>query len=260
LTHNEFFKPPVIFVVMRFSMKLLTLLIILLPINFASKADDRLPHALGKADSLFNTRKYTESFKIYEHILNAEKQASPAMLLRMSFIKEGLGNHTEALYYLNLYYLQTADKKVLTKMEELAEKKGLYGYNFSDWEFLQTVFYKYFHYLILTLLALAILLTSLMIYQKFKLKQKPLFTGISLIIVLSILFYTLNFGKNYNKSLINENNTYVMSGPSAGAEVLAIVKKGHRVEVGKTKDVWAKVDWKGQQAYIKNDKLKPISF
>ncbi|MTI21471.1 SH3 domain-containing protein [Fulvivirga sp. RKSG066] len=224
------------------------------------QSEDRLPDALAQADSLFKVRKYTESFKIYEHLLYAERQASPAMLLRMSFIKEGLGNSSEALYYLNLYYLQTADRKVLSKMEELATKEGLFGYDFSDWEFIQTIFYRYFMHFVAVLSALALLMLAIMYYQKFKLGKSPIPAALGLIFVLCILFYTLNFGKDYGKSLVNDSNTYIMTGPSAGAEVIAVIGKGHRVEVGSDKDVWTQIEWKGQKGFVKQDKLKPISF
>jgi len=59
------------------------------------------------ADSLFNQQKYTQSFEIYNRILKTDNLTSPAMLLKMAYIKEGLGDYSNALYYLNLYYLQT---------------------------------------------------------------------------------------------------------------------------------------------------------
>ena len=43
------------------------------------------------------------------------------MLLKMAYIQEGLEQYPEALYYLNLYYNQNPSKKVLAKMETLAE-------------------------------------------------------------------------------------------------------------------------------------------
>lgn len=215
---------------------------------------------LAHADSLFEAKKYTESFKIYESLFEDYHQVSAAMLLKMSFIKEGLGNYTDALYYLNLYYLQTADRKVLTKMEELAKARGLNGYANDDWEFIQTVFYKNFYSIIGVLLALAILLQVLVAYLKLKKKQSPVVPAIFMAIVLAVLFYTLNFGRQYDQSLITENDTYIMSGPSAGAEVVAIVKKGHRVKVKDKEDVWVQVEWKNQEAYIKADKLKAIQL
>lgn len=229
-------------------------------VGLTANSQPRLDSALEQADSLFEARKYTESFKLYDHILNAEQQVSPAMLLRMSFIKEGLGNFTEALYYLNLFYLQTSEREALNKMEELAEKRGLQGYDYSDWEFLQTVFYKYFFHITGVFLALAVLILAIMFYQKYKLGRQPIAGAVMLVVILGILFYTLNYGKSYAKALINANNTYIMSGPSAGAEVISIVDKGHRVEIKNDQDVWAEVTWKGQTAYIKKDKLKLVEF
>lgn len=241
-------------------MRYFLITILSLIIAGSASGQQRIDSALAQADSLFQAGKYTESFKLYDHILNAEQQVSPAMLLRMSFIKEGLGNFTEALYYLNLYYLQTSERNALNKMEELAENRGLEGYEYSDWEFIQTVFYKYFFHITGTLLALAVLILSIMFYQKFRLKQQPIAGAVMLVLVLGLLFYTLNYGKAYSKALINANNTYIMSGPSAGAEVISIVDKGHRVEIEGKEDVWAQVTWKGNTAYIKIDKLKPVDF
>ncbi|MDX1629419.1 MAG: SH3 domain-containing protein [Fulvivirga sp.] len=223
-------------------------------------AQSSVQDTLQTADSLFSQGKYTESFEIYKYILKEEKQVSPAMLLRMSFIQEGLNNYTESLYYLNLYYLKTADRKVLDKMEELADEKGLYGYDFNDWEFIQTIFYRYFFHFTAILLALSMLLLSVAYYLKFKKQQSAAIPSFFLVITLGLLFYTINYGKNYRKSLIYENSTFIMTGPSAGAEVLTIANKGNRVDVKGQEDVWTKIEWKGQTGYIKKSKLKPISF
>jgi len=40
----------------------------------------------------------------------------------MAYIKEGLGQHGDALYYLNLHYIHTADREVLLKMEQIADE------------------------------------------------------------------------------------------------------------------------------------------
>ena len=238
----------------------ITIICLALIVGHSAIGQTQVSEAQMEADSLFDARKYTESFKLYEQMLIQERKSSPAMLLRMAFIKEGLGNVTDALYYLNLYYLHTADKRVLAKMDELAKKKGLEGYEFSDWEFIQTIFYKYFFHIVLTLLSIAFLLLATTGYLKYRKKQQPTFSAISMMFVLAVLFYTLNYGKNYSKSLVNSNNTYIMSGPSAGAEVVSIIDKGHRVEVAEKKDVWVKIEWKGQPGFVKQSKLKPITF
>ncbi len=158
--------------------------VLILPLNAQS---------LAEADSLFKEGKYTESFDVYQNILTEQKQASPSMLLKMAYIKEGLGGFSDALYYLNLYYLKTADRKVLDKMEEMAEKKNVSGYTFNDFEFIQTLFYKYYHTIILFLLATSLLFLAGAYYLKFKKKSNPGLTAIGMVITLGLLFYVLNF-------------------------------------------------------------------
>ena len=69
---------------------------------------------LKTADSLFITKKYTQSLDHYEQILK-QGQYTPAMLLKMAYVHEGLNEIGSAMYYLNLYHIATNDKMVLWK-------------------------------------------------------------------------------------------------------------------------------------------------
>lgn len=215
---------------------------------------------IATADSLYAARKYTESFDIYADILENQKQVSTAMLLKMAYIKEGLGNNKEALYYLNLYYLHTADKKVLDKLQSLADKSSVKGYEFSDFEYLQTIFYKFFPQVNYSLLALSILMLSLVYYLKIIKKASPAFPAVVMVLTLAALFYCLNFGRAYNKAIVNDRQTYLMSGPSAAAEVLDIIDVGSRLATRGREDVWTEVEYDNKTGYIKSDKLKQINY
>ncbi len=225
-------------------------------------AEDPMPvdEKLVLADSLFKAKRYTQSFDLYESILREDRKSSPAMLLKMAYIREGLNNPADALYYLNLYYLKTSDKDVLEKMEKLAGDKGLRGYEFNDFEFFKTIFYRYYQYLIIFLFALALLLLALAYHQKFKKHNRPVLPAAGMVVVLILLFYTLNFGLKYDRGIIMEDRTYLMQGPSAGAEVLTIVNKGHRLEIDGEEDVWIRTKWDNRTVYVKNNKLRPITF
>ncbi|MEM8566656.1 MAG: SH3 domain-containing protein [Bacteroidota bacterium] len=212
------------------------------------------------ADSLFEAKKYTESFEIYDYLLEVENASSPSMLLKMAFIREGLNDYSGALYYLNTYYLKTSDRRALTKMEAMATKKSLEGYAFTDYDFFLTNFYKYYNVIVFALLALAILMLALVYRLKVQLKQSPIAPAIVMVILLAGLFYTLNFGRDYNRAIVTSSDTYLMSGPSAGSEVVDILDKGHRLSFSDTKDVWVKVKWKEGTAYIKKDKLQYLRF
>ena len=105
-------------------MKYKFLLFLLFPILTAldSSADPKL----FEADSLFRSKKYTESKSIFSEI-TATGKASPALLLKMAYIDEGLGDYVQALFHLNSYYSMTSNEQALDKMRSIAEKKDLSG-------------------------------------------------------------------------------------------------------------------------------------
>ncbi len=214
---------------------------------------------LKKADSLFKEKKYTESYRIYQHILEEGNAASPAMLLKMAFIREGLGDYSHALYYLNLYYLQTHNKRALNKMEDIAETYNLSGYQYTDLEFFLNIFYRYYILIILALGSTGIFLLSYIVYKRKRLKEKPGYSFFYLILVVMAMFAAVNYGKSYRKGIIVQPGTYVMQGPSAGSELLTVAGQGHRLKILGKEDVWVKVKWNDQEAFIKEDNIVQVT-
>ncbi len=213
---------------------------------------------LALADSLFAEKKYTQSFDIYHRLLESERRVSPAMLLKMAYIKEGLGDYSNALYYLNLYYLRTNNKRALRKMEDVAKKYDLLGYQYTDQDFFLNIFYRHYSSIVLVLGGVLLVLLSYMIYKKRRLHERPGFSLFYTIITLLLLFYIVNFGKPYHQGIIIHPDTYLMKGPSAGSELITIADQGHRVRVLGKKDVWIKVEWKDEEAYIRESNLLQI--
>jgi len=117
---------------------------------FAAKNDQKL----ANADSLFALQKYTQSYQLYDSIYSAGF-VSPSMLMKMAFIQEGLGDYTMALYYLNDYYTITSNELVLEKMENLAEKHSLMGYDYSDTDYFISVYHEYYDQLLIALIAVS---------------------------------------------------------------------------------------------------------
>jgi len=240
---------------MNKNIKLFFLLLILTPIyTFGQPINE----ALSKADSLFANQRFTQSFELYDSIYHLQK-ASPAMLLKMAYIKEGLGDFTLAQYYLNEYYLATNNDLALTKMEKLAKEKELVGYETNDLNFIRSLYYKHFQWLTLGVFTLALVLFIFFIIQLKKFKQIPSVTSFFLVVMLIALFVLINFGKVYNEALIIKNNTFVMAGPSAGADVIDVITKGNKVEISKQKDVWLQIEWQGEKGYVKNNNVRRLS-
>lgn len=211
---------------------------------------------LTQADSLYAKKQYTQSLEHYKAVL-AGNEYTPSMLLKMAYIEEGLSRPGQALYYLNLYYLATSDKAVLEKMDELATKFNLDGYATSGGDLALSFYHDYHIPISLALAALAVFCMTLTMFWKRK-GKRTVATGAFLVIVLIVLLVHVNMGENILTGIIGESNTYLMDGPSAGASVVSVIAEGHRMEIIGKVDVWYKVKWNDNTAFVKDNNLLPV--
>jgi hypothetical protein len=215
-----------------------------------------LDYHLAKADSLFQQKRYTQSLELYQSIFE-RNQYSPAMLLKMAFMEEGLGRTANVLYYLSLYYQATDDRRVVPKIQEVATRHDLEGFEFTDAEQFQRKYQVYHFPITLVLASLVLFLGSLVVYQRGR-KRKPIGAWSGMIVVLVLLAVHVNFPFQTATAIVSRPGTYLMSGPSAGASVVRIVEEGHRVKILGYHDVWTKVMLNNQEVYIKADNLLAI--
>jgi len=211
---------------------------------------------LQQADSLYEKKQYVQSLDHYRSILD-QKEYTSAMLLKMAYIEEGLNRVGQALYYLNLYYLASNDKFVLEKMEELAAKYNLDGYNSSETDLAVSFYHDYQLHISLTLAALCLFFLSLLFYWRRK-GNRSVATAVVMCTVLVLLGVHLNFGDRISTGIVGEPNSYLMEGPSAGASVVSVIEEGHRVEIVGKVDVWYEILWNGNHVYIKENNLLPV--
>ena len=241
----------------RHHIKILIILLLLLPgapVLFAQVSTFRL----HQADSLYEKKRYTQSLEQYQTIL-AKEQYTPAMLLKMAFIEEGLNRVGQALYYLNLYYLASGDKFALEKMEELATKYHLGGYENSETDLFLSFYHDNHLNISIALTVLAVFLLSLSFYSRKK-GKRPVFSGISLFAVLLLLLVHVNTDDQYFSGIIGEPNSFLMDGPSAGAAVVSIVEEGHRVRITGKVDVWYEVRWNENTVYVRDINLLAVEL
>lgn len=214
---------------------------------------------LKTADSLFEAKRYTQSLEHYEEILR-QHQYTPAMLLKMAYIQEGLNHIGSAMYYLNLYYLATGDKSTLAKMSELADKYNLEGYETTDSDRFWSFYREYHLYVSLALAAVMILMLSIVYHTRRRLHQRPTGSFVTLVFLAAVLFLHQRYGSLQSKGILSDPSTYLMAGPSAGASVIQIVGDGHRVDVIGKKDVWTKIRWEDGIAYVKEKAVRMVKL
>lgn len=213
---------------------------------------------LDEADSLFKERRYTQSLEIYESIYDDSERATPAMLLKMAYSQEAMGNLSNALVYLHDYYRITSDKAVLKKMSDLAQVNGLEGYNSNDFQRFVKSIQDYKLIIIGVLLALCLLILSMIFRKISKHQEKSPGLAVGFILVLALTIFFVNFSDQPQKGIVTSTNSYIMSGPSAAAELIEVIGQGHKVEILDKNDIWYQIKWKGKTAFVRENNLQEL--
>ena len=208
-------------------------------------------YLLNEGDSLFKLRKYIDAKKIYENLYYEKNYFSDAMLLKLSFIEEGIGNYEKALIYLSKHYYQTHNKETSTKIKSIAKKNELIGFEQNDLSLILNAYNKNI-YLIHSILVI-ILVLYLIIGGKKDINYHIRFMIIS-VLVLAIM----NFNLTKKQGIVDQDNTYIMNGPSSGSDVYSIIKKGNKLKISKEYSIWYEVIFENKKKYIRKKNISLI--
>jgi hypothetical protein len=210
---------------------------------------------LNRADKLFNERKMRSAFVIYDSLQTQAGQFTPAMLLKMAYIKENTGEYERALYYLSLYNQQRPSVKVLEKMDNLADAHGLDGYDFTDLEYflaLYNQFYKEINYGLVGLAIISFLYNTFV--QGIK-QSYPRSRLVGYLALLAVIFYLINFGLPIYKGIVSGDDSYVMAGPSSGSSYVSTIPKGTRLNIIGKEQAWYRITWSDSTAYVRDSRI-----
>src|SRR5579871_3063254 len=165
------------------------------------------------ADSLFKAKQYTQSLELYQSIFD-QGQYSPSMLLKMAYIQEGLGKIGPTLYDLEVYHRITGEEEAAQKIEELAAKFKLSGYEPNDNSRFQNWLNKKLTF-VQAALAIALCLAAYAMFVQKRKNQKPWFTVAGVVVLALAMSYFTNLHAA-STVITKDNHTYLMDGPSAG--------------------------------------------
>ncbi|TAF63762.1 MAG: tetratricopeptide repeat protein [Cytophagales bacterium] len=222
-------------------------------VSLAQSSDKQV----SMADSLFSQRRYLEALRSYERLYQQDKkQITSHTLLKMAFIYEGLKDYTNALYYLNEYYLQRPQNDILKKMENIALEYRLKGYEYSDFAVLQHFYKRYFSFFLFGFCGFTILLFVFMLFRNRHRGYWPNRYGVVFLSIIIVFAYFVNFVRDDQRGIVVQNYVYLMQEPSAGASVEVIVNKGHRLRVLGESDIWYRVVWEEKTVYIRKHQLR----
>ncbi|GCC52756.1 SH3 domain-containing protein [Chryseotalea sanaruensis] len=216
-------------------------------------------YRLYTADSLFEAKRYTQALSKYEGVLQ-NNEYTPAMLLKMAYIHEGLGNIAKTQYFLNLYFLSTNDASALDKIAELAVKHNLRGYEDAGVVGQIIMMIQENVKQIIFVLAGLLMLSMAWLARAKRKTKRPV--GPVIAVLLCIVFILNGFFgiSKEETAIIAQPNTYLMSGPSAGSDLIDIVDAGHKLTITGKKDVWLEARLDGQTVYVKQEKLMLLTL
>lgn len=209
---------------------------------------------LNRADSLYSKKKFAEAQQIYYQLFQ-EGYSTPSTLLKMAFVYEGLGDIPKALFFLNQYYNRTEDSKAYDKILVLSNARNLAGYEMSDLDRVLMWIGNRSLIIVSTLLILGLASTLIMLGKAMKrLPNIKVSLGVLSIFFFGLTIMIMNFGSPRHKGIISRK-TYIMNGPSPGANFIAILDEGNRVPVLDNEDVWVKINWNNKIGYVKRSDL-----
>jgi hypothetical protein len=209
------------------------------------------------ADSLFRAKRFTESIEFYQRIFT-DRKYSQAMLLKMAYIQEGLGKIGLTLYYLKLYYLASNDEQALHKMEELAAKFKLSGYETNETDRLHRWLDKNLFFL-QGALALLLFIAAFILFIQRRNDQKPWTLTFVIVLLVSCMLYFTDFYSD-KAVIVSQDRTYLMDAPSAGSAIAGIVDEGNQMVLIGLEDVWLKVKWMDKVVYVKKNSVLPVTL
>jgi SH3-like domain-containing protein len=69
------------------------------------------------------------------------------------------------------------------------------------------------------------------------------------------LLFVINMDLKQDSGIVSQAPLYIMSGPSSGADVVAIIGNGHKLDIEGREDVWLKINWEGNEGWVKESGL-----
>lgn len=210
---------------------------------------------LNFADSLFQVKSYQEAYNIYKKLLQEDGVYSPAMLLKMAYITEGMGQNEEATLYLSKYYDHNPNTKVISKIKSLTDQSDLKGYDISD----RAQFFRIltdYRQSITSALALLLIISLIIPIAKKGITHTKYF--IPSFILLFLTFFVNNFLHEPRTGVIKGSPTIIMDQPTAAGRLIEKVNPGHRVTIKSSEDIWYQIEWEGKKAFVKKEKVAQI--
>ena len=220
-----------------------------------SKAFSANKTELKTADSLFAMARYTESLVLYKKNFSEREKNNQSLLLKLAFLAEKTNNYTDCLFYLSKLALINPSRRLFEKMDKLAQKRNLTGYEFDDYNYFIIFYRRYGDYIPILLLTLGTYIVVIMVTKARRKEPILQIHKLSIMAYLFVLLGILNVPSLYRTCIIVNENTFLRDEPSSASAVVDRVGKGHKLTIVGSVDHWNRVIWNNQIVYIRKSDL-----
>ncbi len=207
-------------------------------------------------DSLIAIKQYQEALIICENFIKDNQKESPALILKIAFLAEKTNEFAKALYYLHTYQKYSPSLELSDKMENLAQKYSVEGYQKSKYSLINVIYNKsYEHLPIITIFVILLMFRSIIWSNWLRNTHLPSRFAVAFLFFLMLFVLLLNFYPVQKQVILAQDNTLIMSQPSAGGRVFAIRNKGNSYELLAEQDNWVKIMFENKKSYVKKSQI-----
>jgi len=212
-----------------------------------------------KADSLFRNNHLLEAEKIYLKNLPKKELNTFETEKKLAYIAKEKNDWLMELYYLSSMQAKQTQLSTSFRLEEIAKKRNLSGYEVGIIERLRWFYFEYFPYMFLFLCLPAVYVAYALLIKKVQKESIPGYQVFYFFLYVLLLSVVTNFPNFYFQGLTASNKTYMRNFASSSAPVVTIMSKGTRVNyIYLTKD-WIPCYFEGKVGYIKSEDLLVIN-
>ncbi len=205
-----------------------------------------VPADVQQADSLFAQGQYGAAAPAYKRLVWQQRQASPAVLLKLAFAQQQLGHYPAALLYLSMLQARQPRVRTWRQLAALAARHRLVGYPATWQQELWVQAQRYYYPGLQVLLAGAVVAAVWLLWRR---AGRPAWLGYGLYVV--GLGAYLHLLRPAPVGLVARPGTALMAGPGAGAEWLSTAAVGDRLPVLGRQDIWYRVQWQRRVAFVR---------
>lgn len=214
---------------------------------------------ISYGDQLFKNNHLLQAEKIYTlHRKNSSKNTFE-IDRKLAFIAKEKNDWLMELYFLSSMQSKQSKLETAKRLEEIARKRNLIGYELGIVERLKCFYFEYFPYLLLFLLLPALYVAYALIIKKVQNEKIPAYQVISYVSYIFLLFCLTNFPSFYEQGLTSSPKTYMRNFASSSAPVIKMMEKGTRVNYLYITNDWIPCFFEGKLGYIKSKDLLIIN-